>query len=173
MASSFVMEIRRDLVYLTYWATRIHIICNGESEFWVSHCLWLKIYCLFLLFSYYNVAGILDRGIQIDGLGMKSFVTYESNILFALRFMIDCNIVGGNWIEVLTGKYKKTAKNLSYCQLEFDCLYPNAWKLINIYLYITYHYYNLLYKNIICGLIPLTHLKFFKFGKPCSRGRIL
>ncbi|XP_023899553.1 DNA polymerase delta catalytic subunit [Quercus suber] len=67
--------------------------------------------------------GILDRGIQIDGFGMKSFMTYESNVLFALRFMIDCNIVGGNWIEVPAGKYKKTAKNLSYCQLEFDCLY--------------------------------------------------
>ncbi|XP_047334461.1 DNA polymerase delta catalytic subunit [Impatiens glandulifera] len=67
--------------------------------------------------------GILDRGIHIDGLGMKSFMTYESNILFALRFMIDCNIVGGNWIEAPAGKYKKPAKNLSYCQLEFDCLY--------------------------------------------------
>lgn len=71
-----------------------------------------------------KLAGILDRGIQIDGFGMKSFMTYESNVLFALRFMIDCNIVGGNWIEVPAGKYKKTAKNLSYCQLEFDCLYP-------------------------------------------------
>lgn len=70
------------------------------------------------------MAGILDRGIQIDGLGMKSFMTYESNILFALRFMIDCNVVGGNWIEVPAGKYRRTAKNLSYCQLEFDCLYP-------------------------------------------------
>ncbi|GMP26428.1 hypothetical protein CsSME_00002866 [Camellia sinensis var. sinensis] len=69
--------------------------------------------------------GILDRGIQIDGLGMKSFMTYESNVLFALRFMIDCNIVGGNWIEVPTGKYRKSAKNLSYCQLEFDCLYSD------------------------------------------------
>ncbi|KAK2656304.1 hypothetical protein Ddye_009356 [Dipteronia dyeriana] len=67
--------------------------------------------------------GILDRGIQIDGFGMKSFVTYESNVLFALRFMIDCNIVGGNWIEVPVGKYRKTTKLLSYCQLEFDCLY--------------------------------------------------
>ncbi|KAF8011824.1 hypothetical protein BT93_I0077 [Corymbia citriodora subsp. variegata] len=67
--------------------------------------------------------GILDRGIQIDELGMKSFMTYESNILFALRFMIDCNVVGGNWIEVPAGKYRRTAKNLSYCQLEFDCLY--------------------------------------------------
>ncbi|KAF5751783.1 DNA binding nucleotide bindin isoform 1 [Tripterygium wilfordii] len=69
--------------------------------------------------------GILDKGINIDGLGMKSFMTYESNVLFALRFMIDCNIVGGNWIEVPAGKYKKTAKNSSYCQLEFDCLYSD------------------------------------------------
>ncbi|RWR92782.1 DNA polymerase delta catalytic subunit isoform X1 [Cinnamomum micranthum f. kanehirae] len=67
--------------------------------------------------------GILERGIQIDGLGCKSFITYESNVLFALRFMIDCNIVGGNWIEVPVGKYKKTAKTISYSQLEFDCLY--------------------------------------------------
>ncbi|XP_027357165.1 DNA polymerase delta catalytic subunit isoform X2 [Abrus precatorius] len=67
--------------------------------------------------------GILDRGIQLDGLGMKSFLTYESNVLFALRFMIDCNVVGGNWIEISAGRYKKTAKSLSYCQLEFDCLY--------------------------------------------------
>ncbi|CAA0833903.1 DNA polymerase delta catalytic subunit [Striga hermonthica] len=69
--------------------------------------------------------GILDRGINIDVLGMKSFITYESNVLFALRFMIDCNIVGGNWIEVPNGKYKKTAQSCSYCQLEFDCLYSD------------------------------------------------
>ncbi|KAF3440626.1 hypothetical protein FNV43_RR18910 [Rhamnella rubrinervis] len=69
--------------------------------------------------------GILERGIQIDGLGMKGFMTYESNVLFALRFMIDCNIVGGNWIEISAGKYKKTTKNLSYCQLEFDCIYSD------------------------------------------------
>lgn len=69
--------------------------------------------------------GILDRGIQIDGFGMKIFKTYESNVLFALRFMIDCNIVGGNWIEVPTGKYKETTKRLSYCQFEFDCLHTD------------------------------------------------
>jgi len=78
-----------------------------------------------------KLLGILDRGIQLDGLGMKSFLTYESNVLFALRFMIDCSIVGGNWIEIPAGKYKKIVKNMSYCQLEFDCLYPlscvNNW----------------------------------------------
>lgn len=72
----------------------------------------------------FKLPGILDRGIQIDGLGTKSFMTYESNVLYALRFMIDCNIVGGNWIEVPVGKYKRTGKSLSSCQLEFDCLYP-------------------------------------------------
>ncbi|GLT25096.1 hypothetical protein SLA2020_002480 [Shorea laevis] len=71
--------------------------------------------------------GILDRGMHIDGLGMKSFMTYESNVLFALRFMIDCNIVGGNWIEIPAGKYKKTPKSLSSCQLEFDCLYSDLF----------------------------------------------
>ncbi|KAJ4831435.1 DNA polymerase delta catalytic subunit [Turnera subulata] len=70
--------------------------------------------------------GILDKGIHIDGLGTKSFMTYESNVLFALRFMIDCNVVGGNWIEVPAGKYRKTSKSLSYCQLEFDCLYSEV-----------------------------------------------
>ncbi|MCL7051574.1 hypothetical protein MKW94_017829 [Papaver nudicaule] len=67
--------------------------------------------------------GILEKGIYIDGIGTKSFTTYESNVLFALRFMIDCNIVGGNWIEVPAGKYKKTTRAMSTCQLEFDCLY--------------------------------------------------
>lgn len=38
--------------------------------------------------------------------------------------MIDCNIVGGNWIEVPAGKYMKAARIMSYCQLELDCLYP-------------------------------------------------
>lgn len=78
------------------------------------------------------MAGILDRGIHIDGLGMKSFMTFESNVLFALRFMIDCNIVGGNWIEVPAGKYKKSAKNLSHCQLEFDCLYPHVESTLHL-----------------------------------------
>ncbi|XP_042433725.1 DNA polymerase delta catalytic subunit-like [Zingiber officinale] len=67
--------------------------------------------------------GILEKGITIEGIGSRNFDTYESNILFALRFMIDCNIVGGNWIEVPAGSYRKVIKSMSYCQLEVDCLY--------------------------------------------------
>ncbi|EFH55242.1 hypothetical protein ARALYDRAFT_901429 [Arabidopsis lyrata subsp. lyrata] len=51
-------------------------------------------------------------------------IKVQKFVPFDLRFMIDCNIVGGNWIEVPCGKYKKMSKPLSYCQLEFDCLYP-------------------------------------------------
>ncbi|GMP26431.1 hypothetical protein CsSME_00002866 [Camellia sinensis var. sinensis] len=54
-------------------------------------------------------ARILDRGIQIDGLGMKSFMTYESNVLFALRFMIDCNIVGDLISHAPEGEFSKMA----------------------------------------------------------------
>jgi DNA polymerase delta subunit 1 len=89
-----------------------------------------KLLVVFFLFAGSNgiclhILGILERGITIEGLGSKSFLTYESNILFALRFMIDCNIVGGNWIELPAGKYRKAARVMSYCQLELDCLYPS------------------------------------------------
>ncbi|EYU19049.1 hypothetical protein MIMGU_mgv1a019916mg, partial [Erythranthe guttata] len=55
--------------------------------------------------------GILDRGIHIDGLGMKSFMTYESNINFSL--------------QVPRGKYNKISRSLSNCQLEFYCLFSD------------------------------------------------
>ncbi len=52
--------------------------------------------------------------------------TYESNIVFVLRFMIDTKVVGMNWIEVPAGKYKVTppTKKRSSCQLEltFRCV---------------------------------------------------
>ncbi|CAK9268862.1 unnamed protein product [Sphagnum jensenii] len=67
--------------------------------------------------------GILERGINIEGLGQRCFLTYESNVLFALRFMIDCDVVGGNWIELPAGSYKDSQTRKSYCQLDVDVLY--------------------------------------------------
>jgi DNA polymerase delta subunit 1 len=69
--------------------------------------------------------GILERGINIEGLGQRCFLTYESNVLFALRFMIDCDVVGGNWIELPAGSYKDSQTQKSYCQLDVDVLYPS------------------------------------------------
>jgi DNA polymerase delta subunit 1 len=44
--------------------------------------------------------GVLERGMRLSRFGQRSFLTYESNVLFALRYMIDAKIVGGNWIVV-------------------------------------------------------------------------
>ncbi|KAF4610971.1 hypothetical protein D9613_006736 [Agrocybe pediades] len=52
-------------------------------------------------------------------------LTYESNIVFTLRFMIDTKVVGMNWIEVPAGKYKiiAPAQKRSTCQLEINVRY--------------------------------------------------
>lgn len=52
--------------------------------------------------------------------------TFESNILFSLRFMIDCNIKGGQWVSLAKGTYAvETEKKLTHCQLELHCHYSN------------------------------------------------
>lgn len=44
-------------------------------------------------------AGILERGLTVSGQRLM-FQTYESNLPYVLRFMVDKNIKGGTWIEV-------------------------------------------------------------------------
>ena len=68
-------------------------------------------------------AGILESGIYVDALNCtKAFLTYESHVVFALRFMIDAGIVGGNWVELPAGRYALVpdahAQRLTHCQLE-------------------------------------------------------
>ena len=66
---------------------------------------------------------MFEQGIYIEALNMsRSFATYESNVLFALRFMIDHEVVGGNWIEFPPNSYTFQglghSHKLSHCQLE-------------------------------------------------------
>ena len=68
-------------------------------------------------------AGILEQGVYIESLNMsRRFTTFESNVLFALRFMIDHEVVGGNWVELPAGHHTyeepASSKKLSHCQLE-------------------------------------------------------
>jgi DNA polymerase delta subunit 1 len=55
------------------------------------------------------------------------FDTYESNVLFVLRYMIDAGVVGGCWVSVPAGKYDIGGKNgrpkLSTCQLDLHLNY--------------------------------------------------
>lgn len=70
-------------------------------------------------------AGILEQGLQLRWLDMhQAFATYESHVLFVLRFMIDCNVVGGGWVELPAGAYCLTPKESrsSHCQIEAHVL---------------------------------------------------
>lgn len=69
--------------------------------------------------------GIFERGIPLPNQGTKAFTTYESNVLFVLRFMIDCNVVGGNWLELPPKSYRPTRVQTTRCQLEFDIHYED------------------------------------------------
>ncbi|KAM0793205.1 DNA-directed DNA polymerase delta [Microbotryomycetes sp. NB124-2] len=74
--------------------------------------------------NYPKVRGAFERGdvtfrTLFDG---SATMTFESNIAYTLRFMIDHSIVGMNWIEVPKGSYqvKSEKEKLSTCQLEIE-----------------------------------------------------
>ncbi|EIN06111.1 delta DNA polymerase [Punctularia strigosozonata HHB-11173 SS5] len=46
--------------------------------------------------------------------------TFESNLAYVLRFMIDTKVVGMNWIEVPAGKYNLVKDKKSQCQIELS-----------------------------------------------------
>jgi DNA polymerase delta subunit 1 len=68
---------------------------------------------------------ILEQGITIPNIGYRKLLTYESNILFVLRCMIDSNITGSGWIEIKKGDFTLRSKKekQSHCQIEFDVSY--------------------------------------------------
>eukprot|EP00798_Chlamydomonas_sp_ICE-L_P022628 gene22628-29771_t len=63
-------------------------------------------------------SGLFENGLSLGAGHLPPCTTYESGVLFALRFMIDCKIVGGNWIELPAGKYKVPSNPMTYCQIE-------------------------------------------------------
>ncbi|KDR67983.1 hypothetical protein GALMADRAFT_257532 [Galerina marginata CBS 339.88] len=73
-----------------------------------------------------KIRGLFERG-ECDYQGLFDGIvqTFESNIVFTLRFMIDTKVVGMNWIEVPAGKYKivPQASKRSTCQLEISLRY--------------------------------------------------
>lgn len=71
--------------------------------------------------------GVLDRGFRCLSYPERSYQTYESNMPFVLRYMIDNAIVGCNWIELKAGTYKirSNGEMETRCQREFDVVYTN------------------------------------------------
>lgn len=56
------------------------------------------------------------------------YVTFESNVPFPLRYMVDNDIVGGCWLEILKGNYtiRDEWRKVSRCQLEIDVVYEDV-----------------------------------------------
>ncbi|KPV78544.1 uncharacterized protein RHOBADRAFT_50999 [Rhodotorula graminis WP1] len=51
----------------------------------------------------------------------SSLLTFESNIAYTLRFMIDHHIVGMNWLEIKAGGWQHKRDKISSCQYEIEC----------------------------------------------------
>eukprot|EP00746_Dinoflagellata_sp_MGD_P000697 gnl/MRDRNA2_/MRDRNA2_101258_c0_seq1.p1 gnl/MRDRNA2_/MRDRNA2_101258_c0~~gnl/MRDRNA2_/MRDRNA2_101258_c0_seq1.p1 ORF type:complete len:1045 (+),score=202.18 gnl/MRDRNA2_/MRDRNA2_101258_c0_seq1:77-3211(+) len=69
---------------------------------------------------------ICERGFElIENRGsFMGSTTYETNIPFALRFMVDRKIPGGGWVEIMN-EYEVRAdlRKKSHCQIEIDTHY--------------------------------------------------
>ena len=65
---------------------------------------------------------IFEKGIGLEGKDIFSEVTYESNLPYALRFMIDNEIGGMTWIRIEKGQWRirDQRKKTTRCQIEFD-----------------------------------------------------
>ncbi|KAM8927098.1 DNA polymerase delta catalytic subunit [Pelodytes ibericus] len=74
---------------------------------------------------------LLEQGVRFGSFPMHCYQAYEANIDFEIRFMVDNNIVGCNWIELPAGKYrirkesqeggaKNNHSKISLSQLEVD-----------------------------------------------------
>jgi hypothetical protein len=71
-------------------------------------------------------AGILEAGLMFDGYpNGRTFQTYESNIAFVLRFMIDKKMTGAAWLELAANKYEVVPddQKVSHCQFELHAKY--------------------------------------------------
>ncbi|KLO05308.1 hypothetical protein SCHPADRAFT_933696 [Schizopora paradoxa] len=76
-----------------------------------------------------KVRGMFERG-ECDYRDLFTlgtvWPTFESNIVYTLRFMIDAKVVGMNWIEIPAGKYRlNTEKKKSTCQIELAVNWKN------------------------------------------------
>lgn len=70
---------------------------------------------------------LFDDGVPLSGMGSARCQTYESNVPFVLRFMIDNDISGANWLELKENSYeiKKTDDCKSRCSFEVDVFFNN------------------------------------------------
>jgi DNA polymerase delta subunit 1 len=67
-----------------------------------------------------KVKNKVEAGVNVPGLDRicQAETTYESNLAYLLRFMIDCKVSGSNWIELPAGTYTLSQVHTSQAQIE-------------------------------------------------------
>jgi DNA polymerase delta subunit 1 len=67
----------------------------------------------------------LQSGFSFLDYSSQQYHCYEANVPFVLRFMIDNDVSGGNWLEAPAGTYSKreSSQHVSHSQLEIDIYY--------------------------------------------------
>ncbi|KAI8903729.1 DNA polymerase family B-domain-containing protein [Gorgonomyces haynaldii] len=64
------------------------------------------------------------EGFHVDGLGtVATNNTFESNIPYTLRFMIDMQMPGSSWVTLAASKYQFRTQKISNAQMEVDVSY--------------------------------------------------
>lgn len=57
---------------------------------------------------------LLDEGLNVPGYGNVMGQTFESNVPYVLRFMIDKGIHGADWVTLPAGKYSLATENTPF-----------------------------------------------------------
>ncbi|KAF9438595.1 DNA-directed DNA polymerase delta [Entomortierella beljakovae] len=65
----------------------------------------------------------IEKGLSFAGFTDFTAQTYESNIAYLLRFMIDCKVTGANWIELPAGTYQLRDDPTSNAQINAEISY--------------------------------------------------
>ncbi|OLY82996.1 DNA polymerase delta catalytic subunit [Smittium mucronatum] len=70
---------------------------------------------------------MFERGIDIPGIGNYAAQTFESNLEYVIRFLVDLKLVGSGWLELPGGKYKirPEEQKKTHCQLELEIDYTD------------------------------------------------
>ncbi|KAF3846592.1 hypothetical protein F7725_003670 [Dissostichus mawsoni] len=64
---------------------------------------------------------LLEQGFKYGPFPIQCYQSYEANIDFEIRFMVDCDVVGCCWIELPKSKFRVREEKLeSLCQYEVD-----------------------------------------------------
>jgi DNA polymerase delta subunit 1 len=72
----------------------------------------------------------LESGFDVPfGIGRCTFLTYEANVAFVMRYMVDSGIVGGGWVTMPGGCWVErtlASSVTSSCSAEVDVMWPSV-----------------------------------------------